>query len=143
MFLGSTGGEGGEVVTAVDIEVVTVVGTVTAPIEHAAGKFSTIYYIRKAKPMLQRARAWILITKLRTLTRTASARVQPFVSCTSAVFCPCVHFENQAVRLTNRPLLLTISCFLAMYYFSYILCLLYNAIVDNYLAGHWLGVCRP
>ncbi|KAG2339910.1 hypothetical protein BDR05DRAFT_1003034 [Suillus weaverae] len=37
MFLGSTGGEGGEVVvTAVDIEVVTVVGTGTAPIEHAA-----------------------------------------------------------------------------------------------------------
>ncbi|KAG2043077.1 hypothetical protein BDR03DRAFT_1005969 [Suillus americanus] len=36
MFLVSTGGEGEEVVTAVAIEVVTVVGTGTAPIEHAA-----------------------------------------------------------------------------------------------------------
>jgi hypothetical protein len=50
MFLGSTGGEDGEVVViAVDIEVVIVVGTGTAPIEHVAGKHFTIHSIRQAK----------------------------------------------------------------------------------------------
>jgi hypothetical protein len=93
MFLGSTAGEGGEVVViAVVIEVVIVVGTGTAPIEHAAGKHPTIHFILQVKRRLQRSRAWILITKLGTLTRTVRAR--PFVSYASAVLCPCVHFGN-------------------------------------------------
>lgn len=59
MFLGSTGGEGGEVVTAVDIEVVTVVGTGTAPIEHAAGKLSTMHpYIKLSEDYRGRGRGY-------------------------------------------------------------------------------------
>jgi hypothetical protein len=99
----------------VDTEADIVVGTGTAPIEHAAGKHPTIHSTLQVKRRSQRSRAWILITKLGTLTRTARAR--PFVSCASAVLCPCVHFGNQAVRLTNRRLLRSVSCFLAMYYF--------------------------
>ncbi|KAG2370031.1 hypothetical protein BDR07DRAFT_1265933 [Suillus spraguei] len=54
MFLGSTGGEGGEVVvTVVDIEVVTVVGTGTAPIEHAAAiPASQVEALRQGKGIM-------------------------------------------------------------------------------------------